>query len=129
MNVQVEISIGEFFDKITILEIKRIRIQDAAKRENVERELNRLNQVLQGLSFSREDVKGEVDELKSMNEELWEIEEELRARETRGAFDDGFIRLARAVYQINDRRFELKRAINRKLGSDFTEEKSYEPAR
>lgn len=38
MNVRVEISIGEFFDKLTILEIKRSRIKDAAKLENIERD-------------------------------------------------------------------------------------------
>jgi hypothetical protein len=129
MNVPVEISIGEFFDKITILEIKRSRIKDADKLANIEKELDRLNCLLETLPFSREDVKDEVDELKALNEKLWDVEEELREKEARKDFGDGFIRLARSVYQSNDRRFELKRAINGKLGSDFTEEKSYQPYR
>ena len=126
MNVPVEISIGEFFDKLTILEIKQRRIRDAAKLQNINRELSRLNHLLQGLPFSRRDVRDELDQLKAINEELWGIEEELRSREKTKAFDDGFIELARAVYRNNDRRFEVKRAINLKLGSDFVEEKSYE---
>ena len=127
MNVRVEISIGEFFDKLTILEIKRSRIKDAAKLENIERELNGLNRLLEELPFSRKDVSDEVDELKAINEKLWVIEDELRDKESHRTFDDTFIQLARAVYQNKDRRFEVKKAINRKLGSDFIEEKSYKP--
>jgi hypothetical protein len=127
MNVRVEISIGEFFDKLTILEIKRSRIKDAAKLENIERELNGLNRLLEELPFSRKDVSDEVYELKAINEKLWVIEDELRDKESHRTFDDTFIQLARAVYKNNDRRFEVKKAINRKLGSDFIEEKSYKP--
>ena len=127
MKVRVEISIGEFFDKLTILEIKRSRIKDAAKLENIERELNGLNRLLEELPFSRKDVSDEVDELKAINEKLWVIEDELRDKESHRTFDDTFIQLARAVYKNNDRRFEVKKAINRKLGSYFIEEKSYKP--
>ena len=127
MNVRVEISIGEFFDKLTILEIKRSHIKDAAKLENIERELNGLNRLLEELPFSRKDVSDEVDELEAINEKLWVIEDELRDKESHRTFDDTFIQLARAVYKNNDRRFEVKKAINRKLGSDLIEEKSYKP--
>lgn len=127
MNVRVEISIGEFFDKLTILEIKRSRIRDAAKLENIDRELDALNRLLEALPFSRQDVRQEVDELKALNEKLWVIEDAIREKESQKAFDTDFIELARAVYRTNDRRFEVKKAINRKLGSDFIEEKSYKP--
>ena len=127
MNVSVQISIGEFFDKLTILEIKRSRIKDPAKLENIDRELNDLNRLLEELPFSRKDVSDEVGELKAINEKLWVIEDDIREKESRKTFDDAFIQLARAVYQNNDRRFEVKKAINQKLGSDFVEEKSYKP--
>ena len=127
MNVRVEISIGEFFDKLTILEIKRSRIKDPAKLENIEKELNELNRLLDELPFSRADVSAEVEELKAINERLWVIEDDIRDKESRKVFDEAFIQLARAVYQTNDRRFEVKRAINQRLGSDFVEEKSYKP--
>jgi hypothetical protein len=127
MNVRVEISIGEFFDKLTILEIKRSRIKDPVKLENIERELNGLKHLLKELPFSRKDVSDEVVELKAINERLWVIEEDIRTKESQKNFDDAFTQLARAVYQNNDRRFEIKKAINRKLGSDFVEEKSYKP--
>ena len=127
MNVRVEISIGEFFDKLTVLEIKRSRIEDPAKLENVDRELKGLNRLLEELPFSRKDVSDEVDELKAINEKLWVIENELRDKEAQKTFDDAFIQLSRSVYQNNDRRFEVKKAISKKLGSDFIEEKSYNP--
>ena len=126
MNVNVEISIGEFFDKITILEIKKERINNADKLVNINNELDGLNDLLGQLSFSREDVATEVSGLKKINEALWVIEDDIREKESQKAFDERFIELARAVYVTNDKRSEIKRDINIKLGSDFVEEKSYE---
>jgi hypothetical protein len=126
MNVDVEISIGEFFDKITILEIKNERINNSDKLVNINKELEGLNNLLAQLPFSREDVVKEVAELKSINEELWVIEDDIRDKESQKSFDQEFIELARSVYFTNDRRSDVKRDINIKLGSDFVEEKSYE---
>jgi len=78
------------------------------------------------LPFSREDVKQEVAVLKEINEALWEIEDDIREQESQKLFGDRFIELARAVYIVNDKRSDIKRDINLKLGSDFVEEKSYE---
>ena len=126
MNVNVEISIGEFFDKITILEIKQERIKGAEKLENINRELSALNALLAKLPWSRGDVSDEVDALRAVNEELWVIEDDIRDKEAKKEFDQQFIELARSVYITNDRRSDIKREINLKLGSDFIEEKSYE---
>lgn len=126
MNVNVEISIGEFFDKITILEIKKERISNEDKLVNINKELDGLNALLIEQSFSRDDAAQEVSELKAINEALWEIEDDIREQESQKTFGDRFIELARAVYITNDKRSEVKRDINLKLGSDFVEEKSYE---
>lgn len=126
MNVNVEISIGEFFDKVTILEIKKERISDEAKLVNVNNELDALNLLLRSLSFSRADVENEIKELKEINEKIWVIEDDIRDKEAAKEFDERFIELGRAVYFTNDRRAEVKRLINQKLGSDFVEEKSYQ---
>jgi hypothetical protein len=126
MNVNVEISIGEFFDKVTILEIKRERIQDAGKLENINNELEALNTLLEQLPFSRDDVTDEVGELKAINEKLWVIEDDIRDKEAAKSFDQAFVELARSVYITNDKRSDVKRDINIKLGSSFIEEKSYE---
>ena len=126
MNVNVEISIGEFFDKVTILEIKQDRIKGADKLININKELTALNLLLDNLPWSRKDVQAEVDELRKINEKLWVIEDDIRDKEAKKEFDQEFIELARSVYVTNDRRSEVKREINIKLGSDFIEEKSYE---
>ncbi|MCK5662605.1 MAG: hypothetical protein KAI17_03915, partial [Thiotrichaceae bacterium] len=91
MNVNVEISIGEFFDKITILEIKKERINNAGKLVNINKELDGLNGLLSKLSFSREDVAQEVSELSKVNEALWEIEDDIREKESKKIFDEEFI--------------------------------------
>ncbi|UCB53858.1 MAG: hypothetical protein JSW45_07760 [Thiotrichales bacterium] len=126
MSVNIEISIGEFFDKITILEIKQERITDKDKLANINKELDALNALLEKLPFSRADIQQEFDELKAINEKLWVIEDDIRDKESNKEFDDRFIELARAVYFTNDKRSDVKRAINLKLGSNFIEEKSYE---
>jgi len=126
MNVNTEISIGEFFDKITILEIKQSQIKDAGKLVNINKELDVLNKLLDDLPFSRADVEQEVAALLEINKKLWVIEDDIREKESKKLFDEEFIELARAVYYTNDKRSEIKREINIKLGSDFVEEKSYE---
>jgi len=126
MNVSLEISIGEFFDKLTILEIKKNRIKDAEKLVNINYELDWLNKLLLEQPFSRGDVEKEVGDLKKVNEALWEIEDDIREQESQKSFGDRFIELARSVYIENDKRSKIKREINMKLGSDFVEEKSYE---
>ena len=125
MNLTAEISVGEFLDKITILEIKSERIKDASKLENVHKELNILRQTWQASPFSQKNIAAEIAELKEINEKLWVIEDQIRDKESEGAFDEQFIELARAVYVTNDERAAVKRRINVKVGSNLVEEKSY----
>lgn len=125
MNLTAEISVGEFLDKITILEIKAEHIKDPAKLENVHKELNILQQTWNASPFSQRDLAAEIAELKEINAKLWEIEDYIRDKESEGAFDDQFIQLARSVYFTNDERAAVKRRINAKVGSNLVEEKSY----
>ncbi len=125
MHLNVQTSPGEFLDKITILEIKAARIQDGAKLENVRRELDLLRATWQASPLARVDVTALVEELRAVNEILWEVEDRIRIKEAAAAFDDEFIELARSVYRTNDRRAAIKRRLNVALGSDLIEEKSY----
>jgi hypothetical protein len=125
MTIKVEASFGEFLDKITILEIKRERISDSAKLENVNRELNLLHKSWEAHPASKTDISDEMARLKAINEKLWEIEDDIRDKERNKAFDQEFIELARAVYFTNDDRAAVKRELNLKLGSELVEEKSY----
>ena len=121
----VEISPGELIDKITILEIKRERITNPTKLENVEREWKVLTAARDGTVKPSAELDRLAAELKRINERLWEIEDEIRDCERRKDFGKEFVELARGVYLNNDRRSEIKRAINELLGSRLSEEKSY----
>jgi len=124
-NVSVPISFGELIDKITILEIKSQKITDAAKVKNVRHELDELQRVWASLEESSVEINDLRQELKKVNETLWDIEDDIRKKDLRGEFDSEFIELARSVYFQNDTRAEHKRAINLRLGSELMEEKSY----
>ena len=125
MGLRVDISAGELVDKITILEIKLMFIEDEAKRQNISKELATLNHsYLNDVGESSEllDLK---ESLKKINLELWKIEDDIRECERQSAFGDEFIKLARLVYHTNDKRAALKRDINTLTGSELVEEKSY----
>lgn len=126
MSIKVEVSLGEFLDKLTILEIKSERIQDPAKLANVRRQLDRLREAWRASNHDTGPVSGALQDLKRVNEELWDIENRIRAKESEGAFDEEFIELARAVYRTNDRRAAISRELNRVLGSELMDEKSYQ---
>jgi hypothetical protein len=125
MNIQVPTSPGELIDKITILQIKTERMTDPAKTANVQHELAILDRTLQSELPSSPELAALSDELKQVNLQLWDIEDEIRECERRKDFGDRFIQLARSVYFTNDRRSEVKRKINLLLGSRIIEEKSY----
>ena len=119
------ISVGELFDKITILEIKAARIIDSAKRVNVLSELRLLTEVSDRAVVPSLMLDDLTAELKRVNESLWAIEDDIRDCERQGEFGAQFIALARAVYRTNDRRAQLKRQINEVSGSPIVEEKFY----
>ena len=130
MELMAPVSPGELLDKLTILEIKKERIVDPDKRVNVIREFEVLNQLWQNTSPEPErlvqlGLDAMREELKSINESLWTIEDDIRDCESNQDFGQKFIELARAVYQTNDRRAAVKKQINLALGSDLVEEKSY----
>jgi hypothetical protein len=119
------VSSGELIDKITILEIKQNRIADGAKRANVVQELDLLRAERARSLPSSPELDALAAELKSVNERLWEIEDDIRRCEAACNFGDHFVELARSVYKSNDGRATLKRRINELLGSALVEEKSY----
>lgn len=121
---QVPVSWGELLDKITILEIKRARIADAAARANVVKEYGLLS-AISGDVMRHDDILPLLRRLKAVNEDLWDIEDAIREEEAKADFGARFVRIARSVYKKNDERAALKRAINVSLGSALVEEKSY----
>jgi hypothetical protein len=122
MEILVPISLGELYDKISILIIKKERITDLKKLENIQKELDMLQNIAE-----KYDISGNYHtELLSVNTYLWDVEDELRIKESNKDFhNDEFIELARKVYFWNDRRAEIKKQINLQYGSGIIEEKQY----
>lgn len=125
-QILIPVSPGELLDKITILEIKSERIENAEKRSNVNKELGMLNKVWADMIPDDADIAAMRIELKSINETLWEIEDDIRKEEYNKQFGERFVELARSVYITNDQRSDVKKRINIQLKSEIVEEKSYE---
>ena len=126
MKVLVPISVGELFDKISILEIKKQKINDKSKIMNVEFELNELKKIITKKKLNKKNNKEQYIKLFNINKRLWNIEDKKRSYERTKKFDKIFIELARKVYLLNDRRAEIKNTINLNSGSKIKEIKSYE---
>ncbi len=124
--MKVEISIGELLDKISILEIKLLNINDEEKSKNVYKELEVLNPYFQDLldKYGIE-IKGLYIKLSNINKTLWNIEDDIREKEKAEEFDEEFVELARSVYITNDQRAAVKKEINLLTKSELVEEKSY----
>jgi hypothetical protein len=121
----IPVSWGELIDKITILEIKSQRLRSADARANTERELAALRQVLAEQEPLPSGLQQLGAALEAVNRRLWAIEDAIREKDVAGDFGPEFVTLARSVYQENDERSRLKRAINRLLNSALVEEKDY----
>jgi len=115
-------SAGEVCDRLAILDLKCARIRDPDARARAERIRDRLRAAWRAAGLPE---VPEAAELAQVNAELWDVEDALRAHEAEGRFDAAFVAHARSVYRLNDRRAALKAAIDRRLGSDLAEPKSY----
>ena len=120
--INAPISIGELIDKITILEIKKNKLQ-TSKLENILKELSFLRKLMEKHQIEITDDL--FTQLKEINLTLWNIEDQIRIKEKNKEFDNIFIELARSIYFKNDKRAEIKKRINRLSNSEISEEKSY----
>ena len=125
--MQVEVSIGELFDKLTILEIKMEKIKDNSKLKNIRKEWNILNDKSMSILsiFADQTLFKKIYKLEEINRQLWDIEDWIRECEKQKRFDKEFVELARSVYKLNDKRSKIKRDINLITKSNIIEEKSY----
>ena len=125
-KILAEISAGELIDKITILEIKKEKINNKEKLAEIDKELISLNETLKKSITDESKIISFRNDLKNINLKLWDIEDGKRLAEKNNQFDEKFIQLARNVYKFNDERAKIKLAINNALGSNIKEVKSYE---
>ena len=126
MKINIPASIGELFDKITILEIKKSKIKDENKLIFINKELNLLKKVVKSKKINTRSLSSLVKKLKNVNLKLWNVEDKLRKFEKNKQFKKDFINYARKVYYTNDKRAILKNKINLKTNSIISEVKSYE---
>ena len=120
-----EISAGELMDKITILEIKKVKITDPEKQVIINKELNSLHSTYQTSLTPSPELQEQITKLKTINLTLWDIEEGKRECERQKDFGESFVKLARSVYIENDNRAKIKAEINRLTNSTISEVKSY----
>jgi len=118
---KIHVSVGELFDKYSILEIKLIKIKDVHKLKLVFKELKLLEPQIQKYKLDSEIY----DKLKIINTKLWNIEDKIRIKESLQEFDNEFIQLARDVYFSNDVRASIKKNINMIFKSEIIEVKEY----
>jgi hypothetical protein len=126
LQLLAPISVGELIDKITILKIKQKKASDKQKLANINRELDELETTWGKEKAPELDISDLFEQLTQVNEALWDIEDDIRAKEAVNAFDQEFIELARSVYKQNDHRAALKKEINVRSGSILVEEKLYQ---
>ena len=125
-KILTEISAGELFDKISILEIKKVKISNKEKLNDIAKELASLNETVRKFVPDQGSISKHINDLKDINLKLWDIEDGKRAAEKNQDFGEKFIELARNVYKYNDERAKIKLAINTTLGTNIKEVKSYE---
>ena len=125
-KILAEISAGELIDKITILEIKKAKISNKEKLADIEKELSSLNKTKEKFIPDETLISKHIEDLKSINLKLWDIENGKRLAEKNKDFGEKFIELSRNVYKSNDERAKIKLSINNSLGSNIKEVKSHE---
>ena len=124
-KITSEISAGELLDKLSILEIKLEKIKDKASLEEINKEYKILKEVKNSYIEPTNRIKDLFDQIKNVNKNLWDVEDQLRICEKNKDFGDNFIKLARSVYFNNDKRSKIKLEINNFLGSNIKEIKLY----
>jgi len=123
MEITVPVSVGEYFDKYSILSIKSIKLTDAKKLAYVKKEKLALETKMEGLEHVLQSEP--YRRLYEINLQLWDIEDNIRQKEKVSLFDDSFIQLSRSIYFLNDERFNCKNAISVLVGSTYKEQKSH----
>jgi len=126
MKIKIEISVGELLDKLSILKIKKVKIEDSQKLLEINKELKFLQKTADVIRKTNEkEFDKFLSTLVSINTKLWDIEDEIRVYEKESKFNEKFISLARDVYFTNDERFDCKNRINKFFGSEVNEVKEY----
>jgi len=124
-KILVEVSVGEFLDKISILEIKKEKIKDINKLKFINEEYVILMDQFKKNVKIDEKLNELFESLKKINSKLWIIEDEKRLYEKNSDFGEKFIKVSRDIHFLNDDRAKIKLEINNHTGSKIKEIKEY----
>ena len=124
-KILVEISIGELLDKISILRIKKEKIENSEKLKFIDDEYKVLKDQLDKNIKSDKKLDDLFESLKQINSKLWVIEDEKRMCEKNSDFGEKFVKLSRNIHFLNDDRAKIKLEINTHTGSKIQEIKQY----
>ncbi|MEO9516874.1 MAG: DUF6165 family protein [Paracoccaceae bacterium] len=125
MKIQIPISVGEFVDRLTILELKLEHAPNVALEKAIQTQIDEFNAAAAPIANALASLNALHRDLAAINAELWVVEDDLRAKERQQRFDQDFISLARSVYQLNDQRAALKNQMDQQVGSEFGDAKIY----
>lgn len=123
--MQIEVSVGEVLDKLSILKLKLNNLKGRCSLEYVKKEYDYISDIVEKLDFSLSNPL--YQQLEEINAELWGVEDALRLKEKERDFGSTFVKLARSVYKLNDQRFFVKNIINKETSSSFQEQKNITP--
>jgi uncharacterized coiled-coil DUF342 family protein len=121
----IPVSVGELYDKFTILTIKNEKITDPTKKASVQKEIMYLQDVMMNITTFPPSETRLIERLRDINYQLWDIEDKIREKERKKQFDREFIELARSIYKKNDERSVIKNEINNVFNSELIDIKSY----
>ena len=124
-KILVEVSVGELFDRISILEIKKDKTKDTNNLKFINEEYVILKNQFEKNVKIDEKLNKLFESLKKINSRLWVIEDEKRLCEKNKDFGEKFINLSRDVHFLNDDRAKIKLEINNHTGSNIKEIKQY----
>ena len=124
-KILVEVSVGELLDKISILEIKKEKIEDAEKLKFINDEYKVLKGQLDKNVKSDKKLEEFFNNLKKINLKLWSTENDKRMCEKNSDFGEKFINFSREIHFLNDNRSKVKLEINKYTGSQIREIKQY----
>lgn len=123
--VSIPVSLGELFDKLSVLNVKSKKIFDSKKLKHINYEKSILEPICKDYIKDYPILSNYLSDLELINSSLWEVLERQRVKENNQQLDDDFILLSIDVYKKNDDRFKIKDLINKSTNSSIQEQKYY----
>ena len=116
--MKVEVSIGEVIDKLSILEIKLVKLLDEAKKMEIQKEIDCLQECL----TYKTQYEYYYNLLMYVNCKIWDLTDVIKSITHS---DPQFAHISNQIFEFNQKRFRIKNWFNLITGSNIKEQKSY----